>query len=216
MIFENRRHAGRVLAERLLDFARRPDAVVLALPRGGVPVAFEVAESLEAPLDVFVVRKLGVPGHEEFAMGAIASGGVRVLAPDVIRQLRISAREVEEVTAREEKEIARREEAFRDGRPALSVRGKTVIVVDDGLATGSTMKAAVAALRRLEPKSIVAAVPVGAGPTCAEMREIADAFVCAATPAGFTAVGGWYLDFRQTTDREVRELLEESAGVRSL
>ena len=214
MIFEDRRHAGRVLAGRLVEYAHRPDVVVLALPRGGVPVGYEVAEALGAPLDVFLVRKLGVPGYEELAMGAIASGGVRVLTPNVIRQLGISEKEVEEVTAREEKELARREEAFRDGRAALSVRDKTVIVVDDGLATGSTMKAAVAALRRLDPRRIVVAVPTAAPQTCDEMKQTADECVCASTPAGFSAVGAWYSDFRQTTDGEVQELLEEAAGVR--
>jgi len=213
MIFEDRRHAGRVLAGRLVEYAHRPDVLVLALPRGGVPVGLEVAEALGAPLDVFVVRKLGVPGQEEVAMGAIASGGVRVLTPDIIRQLGISEREVDEVTAREAKEVARREEAFRNGRPPLSVRGKTVIVVDDGLATGSTMKAAVAALRRLEPKRIVVAVPTAAPSTCSELRRLADDCMCASTPAGFSAVGSWYLDFRQTTDREVQDVLEEAAGV---
>ena len=214
MIFEDRRHAGRVLAGRLVEYAHRSDVVVLALPRGGVPVGYEVAEALGAPLDVFLVRKLGVPGYEELAMGAIASGGVRVLTPDVIRQLSISEKEVDEVTAREEKELARRETAFRDGRPALALRGKVVIVVDDGLATGSTMKAAVAALRRLDPKRIVVAVPTAAPQTCAELKEIADECVCASTPARFSAVGNWYRDFRQTTDGEVQELLEEAAGVR--
>lgn len=215
MIFEDRRHAGRVLAGQLLEYAHRPDVVVLALPRGGVPVGFEVAEALGAPLDVFVVRKLGVPGQEELAMGAIASGGVRVLTPDIIRQLGISEREIDEITGREEKEVARRDEAFRKGRPPLSVRGKVVVVVDDGLATGATMKAAVAALRRLEPKRIVVAVPTAAPPTCAELRKLADDCVCVDTPAGFSAVGNWYLDFRQTTDGEVQDLLEEAAGVSS-
>ncbi len=215
MIFEDRRHAGRVLAARLEEFAHRPNVVVLALPRGGVPVGFEVAEALGAPLDVFLVRKLGVPGHEELAMGAIASGGVRVLDPDLIRQLDVSEEEVESATHREERELARREELFRGGRAEFSIRGKTVIVVDDGLATGSTMKAAVAALRRLEPERIVVAVPVAAASTFAEIRRLADDCVCVSTPPGFSAVGNWYFDFRQTTDREVCELLEESGGVRS-
>jgi len=215
MIFEDRRHAGRVLAGRLEEYAHRPNVVVLALPRGGVPVGFEVAEALGAPLDVFVVRKLGVPGHEELAMGAIASGGVRVLDPDIIRQLGISEKDVDAATRREEEEIVRRERVFRDDRPEPSVRGNIVIVVDDGLATGSTMKAAVAALRRLEPARIVVAVPVAAASTFAEMKRLADDCVCVSTPAGFSAVGNWYFDFRQTTDGEVQELLEESAGVRS-
>jgi predicted phosphoribosyltransferase len=214
MIFEDRRHAGRVLAGRLVEYAHRPDVVVLALPRGGVPVGYEVAEALGAPFDVFLVRKLGVPGYEELAMGAIASGGVRVLDPDLIRQLDVSEADVDAVTAREEKEMVRRERAFRAGREPLSVRRKTVIVVDDGLATGSTMKAAVAALRRLDPKQIVVAVPTAAPQTCAELKELADECVCASTPARFSAVGNWYRDFRQTTDGEVQELLEEAAGVR--
>ena len=216
MIFEDRRHAGHVLASRLLDYAHRPDVVVLALPRGGVPVGFEVAEALGAPLDVFLVRKLGVPGYEELAMGAIASGGVRVLSPDVVRALDISPKEIEEITAREARELVRREAAFRDGRPALAVRGKTVVVVDDGLATGSTMKAAVAALRKLDPARIVVAVPTAARPACEEIRRLADDCVCASAPAGFSAVGNEYSDFHQTTDREVQELLGEAAGVRPL
>src|SRR5690242_17563500 len=176
--FQDRADAGRVLAGRLTAYAGRNDVLVLALPRGGVPVGFEVAKALAAPLDVFVVRKLGAPGHEELAMGAIASGGLRVLDPGIIRQLGISEKDIDATTRREEKEVVRREEIFRDARPEIPVRNKTVIVVDDGLATGSTMKAAVAALRRLEPAGILVAVPVAAASTFAEMKRLADDCVC--------------------------------------
>jgi predicted phosphoribosyltransferase len=207
MIYRDRREAGRTLARLLARYAGRSDVVVLALPRGGVPVGFEVAEALGAPLDVFVVRKLGVPGYEELAMGAIASGGVRVLLPDIFRELRIPDSALDEVTRREEAELERREKAFRAGRPPVAVEGKTVIIVDDGLATGSTMRAAIAALRKLEPERIVVAVPVGAEATCGEIRSIADECVCASTPPGFSAVGLWYENFDQTSDEEVHELL---------
>ena len=207
MRFRNRTDAGRRLAGELGPYAGRDDVIVLALPRGGVPVGAEVARALGAPLDVFLVRKLGVPGREELAMGAIASGGVRVLNQDVLDQLRISPRWVDAVAAEELEELARREAAYRDGRPAPDVRGKTVVLVDDGLATGASMKAAVAALRGLGPARIVAAVPVGARETCQELGEMADEVVCAETPDPFYAVGSWYADFEQTTDEEVRELL---------
>ena len=207
MRFRDRTDAGRRLAAKLRDYAGRDDVLVLALPRGGVPVGAEVARALGAPLDVFLVRKLGVPGREELAMGAIASGGVRVMNPDVVDQLRIPPRWVDAVAAEEAEELARREVAYRDGRPAPDVRGKTVILVDDGLATGASMKAAVAALRRLGPAEVVVAVPVGAAETCQELGEMADAVVCAETPDPFYAVGSWYADFDQTTDEEVRELL---------
>jgi predicted phosphoribosyltransferase len=207
MRFRDRTDAGRRLAGKLARYQGRDDVLVLALPRGGVPVGAEVAQALGAPLDVFLVRKLGVPGHEELAMGAIASGGVRVLNEDVVDQLRISPRWIDAVAAEEGEELARREAAYRDGRPAPDVRGKTVILVDDGLATGASMKAAVAALRRLGPERIVAAVPVGAPDTCRELGELADAVVCAETPDPFYAVGSWYADFEQTSDEEVRELL---------
>jgi len=210
MRFRDRTDAGQRLAGKLSQYAGRDDVIVLALPRGGVPVGVEVARALGAPLDVFLVRKLGVPGHEELAMGAIASGGVRVLNRDVIDQLRIAPRWVDKVAAREMEELARRETAYRDGRPAPDVRGKTVILVDDGLATGASMKAAVAALRDLEPARVIAAVPVGAPETCEELRELADEVVCAETPDPFFAVGSWYADFDQTTDEQVRELLAEA------
>jgi predicted phosphoribosyltransferase len=199
-----------VLAGRLLKYANRPDVLVLALPRGGVPVAFEVARALHAPLDVFLVRKLGVPGHEELAMGAIASGGVRVLNDEVVRVLHIPDEEIDAVAAEEERELERREQAYRDGRPAPDARGRIAILIDDGLATGSTMRAAVAALRQQGPARIVVAVPVGAAETCAELQEEADEAVCARTPEPFYAVGLWYEDFAQTTDEEVHELLQRA------
>jgi predicted phosphoribosyltransferase len=211
VIFRDRREAGRALARSLLRWANRPGVLVLALPRGGVPVGFEVARAIGAPLDVFVVRKLGVPGHEELAMGAIASGGARVLEYDVIADLGIPPAAVEDATRREEEELRRRERAFREGRPPADVEGKTVILVDDGLATGATMRAAIAALRRREPAAIVVAVPVGAPETCAAIARLADDCVCLETPAGFSAVGLWYEDFEQTTDAEVRQLLSEPA-----
>ena len=214
MIFHDRHDAGRQVAGRLTDYAGRPDVIVLALPRGGVPVGFEVAQALGVSLDVFLVRKLGVPGREELAMGAIASGGVRVLNEEVMRALRIPDRIIDAVAAEEQAELGRREQAYRDGRPAPDVRGRTVILVDDGLATGSSMRAAVEALRLLEPARIVVAVPVGAPETCAALGEIADETVCAYEPERFAAVGLWYADFSQTGDDEVRELLAQAAAPR--
>ena len=213
--FHDRRDAGRRLAAHLAPLARRPDVVVLALPRGGVPVAYEVARALGAPLDVLLVRKLGVPGHEELAMGAIASRGpegvVRVVNPDALRRFPGAADAVEAVTARERRELERRERAYRGDRPPPEVRGRTVVLVDDGLATGSTMYAAVTALRELEPDSIVAAAPVGAAQTCAWLREVADFVVCVVETPALDGVGEWYADFSQTTDDEVRALLAASA-----
>jgi predicted phosphoribosyltransferase len=211
MIFADRREAGRFLAGKLATYADRPDVLVLALPRGGVPVAFEVARTLHAPLDVFLVRKLGLPGHEELAMGAIASGGVIVLNEDVVRALRILQDVIEHVAAEERRELERRERAYRGDRPPPDVRGHTVILVDDGLATGSTMRTAVAALRQQGPARIVVAVPIGAPETCAEFQREADDVVCAVTPQPFYAVGLWYGDFSQTSDEEVHDLLERSA-----
>jgi putative phosphoribosyl transferase len=208
--FRDRAEAGRRLAEKLVEYAGRPDLLVLALPRGGVPVAFEVAQALRAPLDVFVVRKLGAPGHEELAMGAIASGGVWALNEDVVRALQPSFHVIQAVAARELQELERRERAYRGDRPALEVRGRIVILVDDGLATGSTMRAAVTALRRLGPDLIVVAVPAAAPAACAELGREADACICCITPDPFYAVGAWYEDFSQTTDEEVRELLERA------
>ena len=211
--YRDRRHAGVELARHLAD-VKGQDVVVLALPRGGVPVAFEVARALDAPLDVFVVRKLGLPGHPEFAMGALASGGVRVLNDEVVRLYRIPEQAVEAIAQDEQTELERRERAYRSQRPALDVRGHTVVLIDDGLATGSTMKAAVEAVRALSPARIIVAVPVGSPDTCREFAGIADEIVCARRPEHFAAVGQWYDDFRQTTDEEVRELLQTAASER--
>jgi len=209
--FASRIEAGRLLGGELArKFGKRDDVIVLALPRGGVPVGYEVAQALDAPLDVFIVRKLGVPGHEELAMGAIASGGVRVLNRDVLAYVPLPQRAIDEVAAREQQELERRERSYRGARPPLDVRGKTVIVVDDGLATGSTMRAAVAALKKMEPKAILVAVPVAAPQTCDEFRNEGIDIVCLRTPEPFQAVGLWYDDFSQTTDEEVHELLERT------
>ena len=215
-LFRDRSEAGRVLAEKLKPYADRADVIVLALPRGGVPVGYEIAAALHAPLDVFLVRKLGLPGHEELAMGAIASGGVRVVNPDVVRPLQIPDEIIDRVAQQELRELERRERLYRGNRPPPEVHGRTVILVDDGLATGSTMRAAVAALRQQRPARIIVAVPVGAVETCAEFRSEADDIVCARTPEPFYAVGLWYGDFSQTTDDEVRELLERAAEESSL
>jgi putative phosphoribosyl transferase len=211
MRYRDRHEAGRILAARLQAYANRADVLVLALPRGGLPVGFEVAQALKAPLDIFLVRKLGVPGHEELAMGALASGGVRVLNEDVVRMLRISDAVIDAVAEDEQRELERREQLYRDGRPALDVRGRTVILVDDGLATGSSMRAAILALRRQHPAAIVIAVPVAAATTCAEFASEVDDVICASTPEPFHAVGLWYADFTQTTDQEVRDLLARSS-----
>jgi len=210
MIYRNRMDAGRQLAERLKAYVNRDDVLVLALPRGGVPVAYEVAKALNAPLDIFLVRKLGVPGHEELAMGAIATGGVRVLNEDVVNYLGIPARVIDAVAEKELKELERRERSYRGDRPEPNVREKTIILVDDGLATGSTMRAAVAALRQQQPKKIIVAVPVSAPQTCDEYRMGVDEIVCGYTPEPFFGVGQWYVDFSQTTDEEVRELLADA------
>ena len=207
-VFADRHAAGAEVAARLDHLVERGDTIVLALPRGGVPVGYEVAQRLKAPLDIFLVRKLGVPGHEELAMGAIASGGVRVLNDDVIRWYGIPTEAIDSVARKELAELERREREYRPGRPAPQLQGKTVILVDDGLATGSTMRAAVQAARAQRPARIVVAVPVGAPETCRELAAIADEVVCARTPQPFSAVGQWYRDFSQTTDDEVRALLE--------
>jgi predicted phosphoribosyltransferase len=209
--FTDRHEAGVVLAAQLQQYAGRSDVVVLALPRGGVPVGYELTRALGAPLDVFVVRKLGLPGHPELAMGAIASGGVGVLNDDVLRSIAVPQTAIDAVTRTEQVELERRERAYRHGRPPVPIDGRVVILVDDGLATGSTMKAAVMAVRRLHPARVVVAVPVGAWETCHELRELADEVVCAFTPEPFRAVGLWYADFSQTTDAEVRELLALAA-----
>ena len=205
--FADRREAGRVLATHLATYANRSDVVVLALPRGGVPVGYEVASALGAPLDVFLVRKLGTPGHRELAMGAIASGGVRVLNEDVLKWYGISDAAIEYVAREEAAELVRRERAYREGRPAPDLGNRVVILVDDGLATGSTMRAAAQAVRTHQPSRVVVAVPVGARETCGDLAVVADEVVCARMPVPFSSVGQWYLDFDQTTDEEVRHLL---------
>jgi len=210
MLFRDRTEAGRVLAHRLAAYANYPNALVLALPRGGVPVAFEIAEALNLPLDIVVVRKLGLPGHEEFAMGAIASGGARVLNQDLIRQLSLSDEIIEQIVAREQRELERRERTYRGQRPVLDVRDRIIIIVDDGLATGSSMRAAIAALRQKQPAKLIVAVPVGARITCSELEAFADEVICLETPENFSAVGLWYGDFSQITDEEVIDLLERN------
>lgn len=211
-MFRDRSEAGRALARELGAYRNRPDAIVLALPRGGVPVAYEVASSLNLPLDVFLVRKLGVPGHEELAMGAIATGGIRILNEDVVRHLNIPSHLIEMAAAREQEELERRDGLYRGNRPAPGVRNRVVILVDDGLATGATMRVAVAALRRQQPARIVVAVPVASSETCEELRTVADEVMCATTPEPFYAVGQGYASFEQTTDEEVRELLQRRAA----
>ncbi|HEY3393086.1 MAG TPA: phosphoribosyltransferase [Lacipirellulaceae bacterium] len=205
--FRDRSHAGQLLAEKLSKYANRPDAIVLALPRGGVPVGYEVARDLNIPLDVFIVRKLGVPGYEELAMGAVATGGVRVLNEQVVHNLNIPESVINAVADWETEEIRRREERYRGDEPPPDVRARTVILVDDGLATGATMLAALKALRQQRPARIVVAVPTAAPETCEQMKAEADEAVCAITPEPFYAVGLWYENFSQTTDEEVRELL---------
>jgi predicted phosphoribosyltransferase len=205
--FPNRSEAGRFLATKLSRYSGRDDVIVLGLPRGGVPVAYEVAQALRVRLDVFIVRKLGVPGFEELAVGAIASGGVRVLNDDVVRALPNADEIIDAVTEREAKEVERREQEYRDGRPAPEIQGKTVILIDDGLATGATMRAAVKALRQRGAVNIVVAVPVGPQDTCREFEDVADEVVCASAPEFFQAVGQYYDDFSQTSDQEVRDLL---------
>ena len=206
--YADRAEAGRVLAERLAYLQGQEDLLVLALPRGGVAVGFEVARALHAELDVFIVRKLGMPGHEEFALGAIASGGVRVM--NDLDGWHVDERELEQVAAREQQELARRERMYRGERGPAAIEGRTVVVVDDGLATGATMRAAVAAIRRHGPGRLVVAVPVGARETCELLGKEADEVACAATPTPFRAVGLWYRDFPQSTDDEVRDLLERA------
>jgi predicted phosphoribosyltransferase len=205
--FLDRRDAGRVLAERLRHYASREDVLVLALPRGGVPVAYEVARALDVPLDLFLVRKLGLPGHEEFAIGAIASGGVRVVNEELLQEFGIDDALLDEITRRESAELERRERRYRGDRAPPDVEGRTVILIDDGLATGSTMRAAVAALRAERPEKIIVAVPTAARETCDELRPEVDEMICATTPEPFLAVGLWYADFAQTTDEEVHTLL---------
>jgi predicted phosphoribosyltransferase len=211
MIFEDRTDAGRKLAARLTRYADRDDVLVLALPRGGVPVAYEVAKDLRAPLDVFLVRKLGVPGHEELAMGAIASGGIRIVNEELVSYLGIPDEVIEDTAAVEESELERRARAYRGARPAPDVKDRIVILIDDGLATGATMRAAAASLRPQKPRRIVVAVPVSSAETCDEFRNEVDEVICIATPQHFQGVGLWYNDFSQTSDDEVRALLRRAA-----
>lgn len=207
--FTDRREAGRELAKQMPRTAAPADTLVLALPRGGVPVAYEIAQALDADLDVFLVRKLGTPGHEELAMGAIASGGVRVLNDEVVGMLGLRDDQIDAVAARELAELERREAAYRRGRSMPPIAGRTVVLVDDGLATGSTMRAAAEAVKKQKPARLIVAVPVGAAETCTAMREVADEVICARTPRPFSAVGQWYDDFSQTSDEEVNALLAE-------
>jgi predicted phosphoribosyltransferase len=208
--FRDRQEAGGLLAEKLTAYANRPGVIVLALPRGGVPVGFEVSKALHAPLDVVIVRKLGVPGQEELAMGAIAAGGLQVLNDPIVKALEISEREIEAVAGKERLELERRERLYRGGRPAPDLRGRTVILVDDGIATGTTMKVAIAALKRQESSKLVVAIPVAPLSTCEEMREMVEEVVCLSSPEDFMAIGAWYADFRQVSDQEVCDLLERA------
>lgn len=209
--FRDRLDAGRQLSAKLQEFHGDPDAVVLALPRGGVPVGFAVARELGLPLDVFLVRKLGVPGQEELAFGAIASGGVRVLNQDILELTGLGQEMIEAISRRETAELERRDSEYRRGRPALPVFGRTVLLVDDGLATGATMLAAVRAVGALEPRRVIAAAPLGSCQACRDFEAESIEIVCAYTPEPFSSVGAWYEDFRQTGDQEVRTLLEQAA-----
>lgn len=210
-LFRDRRDAGRKLAQKLSPYGGRPDVIVLALPRGGVPVAYEVALALRAPLDIFLVRKLGFPGHEELALGAIASGGVQVLNEDIVQSFRIPKDMIDAIARRELQELERRERAYRGDRPAPEVRERTVILIDDGLATGASMRAAVAGLRAQGPARIIVAVPTAASEVCKAFESEVDEIVCATTPEPFYGVGRWYEDFSQTTDEEVRAFLDKAA-----
>jgi putative phosphoribosyl transferase len=207
MIFPNRAEAGRTLAQRLQSYAKTPDVVVLGIPRGGVPVAFEVAAALKAPLDVFILRKLGVPYQEELAFGAIASGGIRYIDKEIVEAAGIPDSEIERVVAKQTQELERRERVYRGGRPPLDVRGKTVILVDDGIATGASMQAAITALRKMEPGRLVAAVPVAPASTCKRLARMVDELICVHMPESFYAIGEFYEDFSQLTDEEVTTFL---------
>jgi putative phosphoribosyl transferase len=211
-MFADRHDAGRVLADRLSGYERRKDVIVLGLPRGGVVVAFEVAKALRAPLDVYVVRKLGVPGHEELAFGAIATGDVRVLNPDVVQAAGVREADIQSATAREQAELERRERAYRGDQPPLDLKGKAVILVDDGLATGASMRTAILSLKAHRPGWVTMAVPTGPISTCRELESEVDEAVCVMTPEPFFGVGQWYLDFSQTTDAEVIDLLRTAAS----
>jgi predicted phosphoribosyltransferase len=208
--FRDRTEAGQVLAEQLGKYRDTPDLLVLGLPRGGVPVAYEVAQALDAPLDVFIVRKIGVPGHEELAMGALASGGIRVLNDDVVKQLALGEDVIDSLTREEQQEVTKREQLYRGERSMPPISDRTVILVDDGLATGATMRAAVSAARQQQPARVVVAVPVAPPQVCDDMRQKADEIICAVTPSMLGGIGGWYANFRQTTDDEVRQLLTQA------
>ncbi|MBI3894826.1 MAG: phosphoribosyltransferase [Acidobacteria bacterium] len=214
-MFRNRAEAGRLLAKKLAATSNLPDRLILALARGGVPVGFEIAKAISVPLDVFVVRKLGVPGQEELAMGAIASGGVRVLYDEVVQGLGISGSEIERIAAQEQQELERRERLYRHDSPALDVRGRTVILVDDGLATGTTMRAAITALRKQFPARLIVAVPVAPPSTVQELKQEVEDVVCLLMPESFSAISQWYEEFPQTSDEEIRELLERAARERA-
>lgn len=208
--YKDRVQAGKYLAKKLQQYANDQDAVVLGLPRGGVVVAYEVARELQLPLDIFVVRKLGVPGYEELAMGAIASGGVRVMNQDVLKMINISEDKIEDAVKKEERELDRREKAYRENRPGIDIKSKIIILIDDGLATGATMRAAISALNKQHPRKIIIAVPVASPETCEDFRSKVDELICALTPPYFHAVGEWYEDFPQNTDEEVQQLLREA------
>jgi putative phosphoribosyl transferase len=214
--FKNRTEAGRLLAQHLQQHANKPNVVVLALPRGGVPVGYEVAKALNAPLDIFMVRKLGLPNNEELALGAVATGGVRVLNPSIVRAFSIDEKTLDRITQNELRRLERQERFFRGDRPFSEIQGREVILVDDGLATGATMKAMVGALRKHQPAKIIVAVPIGAPETCKEFESEVDEIVCAETPTPFFAVGMWYRDFTQTSDEEVRDLLHKAANAKSM
>ena len=208
--FIDRTDAGKKLAEKLLEYKDKSNVLVLGLPRGGVPVAFEVAEAIDAPLDVFIVRKLGVPGQPELAMGAIASGGIRVMNENVVRRSGVSEQQIEEIAEKELQELKEREEIYRGARPDIEISGKTVLLVDDGLATGASMRAAVSALKELDPEKIVVAVPTAPADTCNEFDSLVDEVICLRTPSPFWGVGGSYQNFSQTTNEDVREFLARS------
>ena len=209
-IFENRRDAGKQLAKELSEFKGQNDAIVLGLPRGGIPVAYEVAKALELPLDVFIVRKLSVPGQPELAMGAIASGDIKVMNESVVRNAGISDQQIEEVAHKEKEELKKREKAYRGARPDIDLQGKTVLIVDDGLATGASMRAAISALREHNPKKIIAAIPTAPRDTCQEFESEVDQIICLRTPSPFWGVGGSYQNFSQTTNEEVRTFLNKA------
>ncbi|MDB6065636.1 MAG: putative phosphoribosyltransferase [Pedosphaera sp.] len=212
--YQNRYEAGEALAAKLRHHAGDPNLLVLALPRGGVPVGYEVATALNAPLDIFLVRKLGVPGYEELAMGAVASGGVKILNDDVIQQVGISGNMIDAIVQEKERELEQQEKIYRGERPPAEIKGRTVILVDDGLATGASMRAAVKAVKKKGPKSVIVAVPIGSVQTCHQLQTEVDEVVCGMTPDPFYAVGAWYSDFMQITDEEVRELLDHAAHER--